>query len=138
MPTGEEIKIEEKDVPNPHLEVQDVGRISGRVQLYADRISGGKSAAIEVSNGFFINIRGRVLKPEDPYFGVQNLSHSVWAKFRATIRADRLDDKLSVNRETLSDSREPDITKALLMKLFNRPASTTEPPLPLGPLRWRF
>ena len=109
LPTGEEIKVEEKDVPYPHLEVQDVGRISGRVQLYADRISGGKSAAIEVSNGFFINIRGRVLKPEDPYFGLQNLSHSVWAKFRATIRADRLHDKLSVNRETLSDSRRAPI-----------------------------
>ena len=120
---GEEIKVEEKPVPYPHLNVQDLGPVSGRVKLYADRISGGKSDTIEVSNGFFVNIRGRVLKPEDPYFGLSNLSYSVWAKFRATIRADGLDDTLAVNREALGESRKLVIIRALLMRLFNRARS---------------
>jgi hypothetical protein len=119
LPTGEEIKVEEKASPYPHLRLQDVGEVSGRVKLYSNRISGGKSETIEVSNGFFVNIRGRVLKPEDPYFGLENLSHSVWAKFRATVRADSLDNWLAVNRESLSECREVSIFKALLMKLFN-------------------
>jgi hypothetical protein len=103
--------------------VEGIGEVSGRVRLYADRISGGKSDEIEVSNGFFVNIRGRVLKPEDPYFGLDNLSHSVWARFRATVRADALDGKLSVNREGISDSSDLRIFRALLMRLFNRARS---------------
>ena len=118
---GEEpIVVEEKSQPYAHVLVSGLGEISGRFRLYADRISGGKSEEIEVSNGFFVNIRGRVIKPEDPYFGLANLSHSVWARFRATIRVDSLDGKLSVNREGVSDSREIRIFRALMMRLFNR------------------
>lgn len=120
LPDGEVIAVEEHATPFPHLMIEGVGAVTGRFRLYADRISGGKSESIEVSNGFFVNIRGRVIKPEDPYFGLDNLSHSVWARFRATIRADGLDSKLSVNRESISDSRELRIFRAFLMKLFNK------------------
>lgn len=120
---GPLIQVEERSAPYPHLLVEGIGEISGRVRLYADRISGGKSDEIELSNGFFVNIRGRVLKPEDPYFGLDNLSHSVWARFRATVRADALDGKLSVNREGISDSNDLRIFRALLMRLFNRARS---------------
>ncbi|MEW6596520.1 MAG: ATP-binding protein [Pseudomonadota bacterium] len=120
LPDGEVIAVEEHASPYPHLQIEGIGPVTGRFRLYSDRISGGKSENIEVSNGFFINIRGRVIKPEDPYFGLDNLSHSVWARFRATIRADGLDSKLSVNRESISDSRELRIFRAFLMKLFNK------------------
>lgn len=120
LPDGEIIAVEEHGTPYPHLQIDGIGRVTGRFRLYGDRISGGKSEQIEVSNGFFINIRGRVIKPEDPYFGLDNLSHSVWARFRATIRADGLDPKLSVNRESISDGRELRIFRAFLMKLFNK------------------
>jgi hypothetical protein len=120
---GQIVQVEERATPYPHLFVEGIGEVSGRVRLYADRISGGKSDEIEVSNGFLVNIRGRVLKPEDPYFGLDNLSHSVWARFRATVRADGLDGKLSVNREAISDSPELRIFRALLMRFFNRARS---------------
>lgn len=123
LPTGEKVKVEEKSTPYPHLIIDGLGEVSGRARLYADKISGGKSEDIEVSNGFFINVLGRVIKPEDPYFGLENLSHSAWAKFRATIRADGLDAVLSVSREGLSQSRELMIVKALVMRLFNRARS---------------
>jgi hypothetical protein len=118
--TGEQVKVEEKSSPYPHLMIEGLGEVTGRARLYADKISGGKSEDIEISNGFFINVLGRVIKPEDPYFGLENLSHSAWSKFRATIRADGLDAVLSVNREGLSQSRELMIIKALVMRLFNR------------------
>ncbi|MGD9737766.1 MAG: ATP-binding protein [Bauldia sp.] len=106
LPDGEIISVEEHSSPYPHLLIEGIGPVTGRFRLYSDRITGGKSENIEVSNGFFVNIRGRVIKPEDPYFGLDNLSHSVWARFRATVRADGLDAKLSVNRESISDGRE--------------------------------
>jgi len=120
LPTGEVFKIKELSDPVPHLEIEGIGQITGRVRLYSEKISGGKSENIAFSNGFFVNVRGRVIKPEDPYFGLDNLSHSVWARFRATIRADGLDGRLSVNREAIADSVHLQIFRTLLMKLFNK------------------
>jgi hypothetical protein len=117
---GEQVTIEERANPYPHLVVGNVGEITGRARLFRDRVSGGKSEDIEISNGFFINVLGRVIKPEDPYFGLDNLSHSVWSKFRLTLRADGLDSALSVNREGVSESFGLQVTKALIMKLFNK------------------
>lgn len=123
LPTGEQIQVEKRSSPYPHLFIDELGEVTGRARLYIDKISGGKSEEIEVSNGFFINVLGRVIKPEDPYFGLENLSYSAWSKFRATIRADGLDTVLSVNREGLSQSRELMIIKALVMRIFNRARS---------------
>lgn len=120
IPSGETVAIEERTTPYPHLFVEGLGRITGRARLYESRISGGKSDKIEASNGFFINVLGRVIKPDDPYFGLENLSHSAWSKFRATIRADGLDKVLSVNREGVAQSRELMIVKAVIMRLFNK------------------
>jgi hypothetical protein len=116
----EEVEVREHSNPYPHLEIPELGIVTGRVRLYKDRISGGKSEDTEASNGFFVNVRGRVIKPEDPYFGLENLSHSVWSRFRATVRADGLDEQLAVNREAILDSRQLRLMRSLLMKLFNR------------------
>lgn len=119
----DEIEIVERTTPFQHLYIEGIGEVSGRVRLYADKISGGRSEEIELSNGFFVNIRGRVIKPDDPYFGLDNLSHSVWARFRATVRADGLDGFLAVNREAVSDGPQLRIFRALLMRLFNKARS---------------
>jgi hypothetical protein len=103
----------------PSIEVEGLGEVTGTIRLYGDRISGGKSEEIRVSNGFFVNVRGRVLKPEDPYFGLQNLSHSAWAQFRAAVRADGLDGMLAVNRESVLAGRPLDVFRALLSRAFN-------------------
>lgn len=79
LPSGEIVNVVEKATPTPHLFIDGIGQITGRARLFADKISGGRSEEIEISNGVFVNILGRVIKPEDPYFGLSNLSHSVWA-----------------------------------------------------------
>lgn len=117
---GISVPVVAKDVPYPHIEIEGLGIVSGRARLFKSRISGGKSDQVDASNGFFVNVRGRVIKPEDPYFGLDNLNHSAWAKFRATIRADDLDKRISVNRESIADSTELKLIRALLMKLFNK------------------
>jgi hypothetical protein len=43
----------------------------------------------------------RVVNINAPYFGLDDLNHSAWAKICAAVRVDGLNDKLSVNREAL-------------------------------------
>lgn len=118
--SGPVYEIVEHNTPQPRVEIVGIGSVSGKVKLFAGPISGGKSERKEVSNGFFVNVLGRTIKPDDPYFGLDNLQHSVWAKFRATVRADFLDGKLTVDREGVSDSPEVQVLRAFLMKLFNK------------------
>lgn len=106
---------------HPYLTIEGIeGQLSGQISLYSSRISGGKSESLGASNGFFINILGRVINLENSDFGLENLSHSTWAHFRATIRADGLDRDLGVEREGLRDSRQVRIFKRFLMSAFNK------------------
>lgn len=115
------VSVAEYADPYPHVVIQGVpGRVTGTVKLFEDRITGGKSADILASNGFEVNIFGRVIKPADQYFGLQNLNHTVWAKFRATVRADGLDGYLAVNRETFTEGPELEAFRAFLRALFNK------------------
>lgn len=117
--TTQDIKVENHKTPFPHASIDGIGPITGTVKLYEDSIAGGKSEIIEISNGFFINIRGRIIKLDDPYFGLKNLSHGTWSQFRATVRADGLDKFLSVNRDDISKSFELKVFQRFLLKLFN-------------------
>jgi len=103
------------------IEIEGVkGQITGRARLYASRISAGKSDEVGASNGFHVNIFGRVVNVVDPYFGLQNLSHSVWAQFRATVKADGMDEQLRVNREGIWSGPEALAFQAFLLALFNK------------------
>ncbi len=98
-------RLEERSLPYPHLLVEGIGEVSGRVRLYASRISGGKAEEIDVSNGFFVNIRGRVLKPEDPYFGLEGLSpipFGLGSEPLSVLMGSMASS--AVNRESVSDS----------------------------------
>lgn len=117
----EEIQVSSSDTPFPHITVQGIpGRITGTVRLFSERISGGKSEQIAPSNGFKVNILGRVVNADDPYFGLENLNHSAWSRFRAAIRADGLNDSLAVSREDVIETHEVRIFRHLLKVLFNR------------------
>ncbi|MDO8589314.1 MAG: ATP-binding protein [Armatimonadota bacterium] len=107
--------------PFAHICIEGIeGCTSGRVKLYGDKISGGKSELEGVSHGFFVNILGRVINLNENYFGLKNLSHGVWSRFRATVRADWLDAHLSVDREGLQESPEVRAFRGLLLAFFNK------------------
>ena len=111
------------DGDRPFIEIEGIeGKVSGQVTLYASRISRGKSetSGLGASNGYFINILGRVINLDHPDFGLKNLSHGTWSQFRATFRADGLDRDISVEREGLRESRAVKIFKAFLMATFNK------------------
>jgi hypothetical protein len=102
------------------VDLPGVGRVTGRVRLFADRISGGKSDERGASNGFHINVLGRVINQSDPSFGEENLSHAAWARFRMTVRADGLNPFLTTNREQFKECEELEIFRAFLRKVFNK------------------
>ena len=122
LPEQDHAKITNFGDPDyPYLRIEGIeGNISGQITLYKSRITGGKSADIGASNGFFVNILGRVINLEQPDFSLENLSHGPWAQFRATLRADGLDRDLGVERNGLTDSRQVRIFKRFLMSTFNK------------------
>jgi hypothetical protein len=108
--------------PYSHLVLKDFpGAITGTVTLFEQPISKGKSAdEIGVSHGFSISVKGRVINLRDPYFGLTNLSHSVWSRFRAAIRADGLDEALLSHRETVASDESLRLFRAFLFAIFNK------------------
>ena len=106
--------------PVPHALLPEVQRVTGMVRLYKERISGGKSDERGVSNGFFVNVFGRIINLNDPSFGEKNLSHAAWSRFRMTVRADGLDEYLTTNREQFRDHKALKIFRAFLRRAFNQ------------------
>jgi len=96
-----------------------VGKVTGRVTLYRDQIAGGKSDAVAPSNGYHINVLGRVVNQEDRTFGDANLSHAAWSRVRITVRADGLDPYLATNREQFKQSEAVANLRGFLRRLFN-------------------
>ena len=117
---SETVQISYSNDPVPHAFLPEVQRVTGMVRLYKERISGGKSEERAVSNGFFINVLGRIINLNDPSFGEKNLSHAAWSRFRMTVRADGLDKYLTTNREQFREHRALKIFRAFLRRAFNQ------------------
>lgn len=100
------------------------GPITGTVRLFENRISGGKSDQVSASNGFLVNVLGRVINVDDPYFGLSNLNHAAWAKFRAAVRVDGLDEHIAVNREGVLESPTLIIFREFLRAIFKKARNT--------------
>nr|WP_314464328.1 ATP-binding protein [uncultured Novosphingobium sp.] len=119
-PTADEkISIASGSDPYPFVELPLVGRVTGRIRIYEEKISGGKADERGTSNGFLINVLGRVVNLANPSFGAENLSHAAWARFRMTVRADGLNAFLNTNREQFQDQKAIRIFRAFLRKAFN-------------------
>lgn len=109
--------------PVPFVSLPGIGKVTGQVKLFEDIISGGKSDERGSSNGFHVNVLGRVVNQNDPSFGEKNLSHAAWARFRMNVRADGLNDFLTTDREKLKESRELKIFRSFLRRAFNKARS---------------
>lgn len=110
--------------PYPYVELPGIGRVTGMARLFEEKISGGKSEERGASNGFHVNVLGRVVNQSDPSFGEENLSHAAWARFRMTVRADGLNEYLTTNREQFKERRELKIFRAFLRRVFNKARTT--------------
>jgi hypothetical protein len=118
-PKPTRIPVKSGAAPVPHVELPGIGRVTGRVRLFENRISGGKSEERGASNGFHVNVLGRVVNQSDASFGEENLSHAAWARFRMTVRADGLNEFLTTDREKFRERRELKVFRAFLRSVFN-------------------
>lgn len=105
--------------PYPCVTIPGIGEVTGTITLFENKISGGKSEERGSSNGFHINVLGRLVNQADPSFGEENLSHAAWARFRMTIRADGLNTFLTTDREKFKERRELKVFRAFLRRCFN-------------------
>ncbi len=113
------VKVQSGQSPYPYIDLPEIGRVTGRIRLYEEKVSGGKAEERGASNGFFVNVLGRVVNQSDSSFGAENLSHAAWARFRMTVRADGLNPFLNTNREQFRDQRALRVFRAFLRKAFN-------------------
>jgi hypothetical protein len=112
------IEIMSSNTPVPHVFIPGIGRITGCARLFLTSLTGGKSDARGASNGFYVNVLGRIVN-QDPAFGDDNLNHAAWARFRMTVRADGLNSLLTINREQFQEQEELKVFRAFLRKVFN-------------------
>ena len=113
------IPVTASKTPYPSVDLPGIGKVTGRVRLYQQQISKGKSEERGTSNGFHVNVLGRVVNQNDPSFGEENLSHGAWACVRITVRADGLNEFLTTSREQFREQRPLKIFRAFLRKVFN-------------------
>ncbi|WAC21108.1 ATP-binding protein [Luteolibacter sp. SL250] len=109
--------------PVPHANVEGIGMVTGCSILFEDRVATGKSEERGASNGFSVNILGRVVNQGDPSFGEKNLSHAAWARFRMNVRADGLNDLITTDREKFKNDERLLVFRAFLRRVFNKARS---------------
>ncbi len=120
--TDTEVAVETTKTPGgrPALKIDGLpGLVTGEVKLYQESIAGGRSSERARSNGFFVNVLGRVINLHDERFGLPALSHTSWAKLRVTVRTDGLNESLSVSRETVEETEAVNLVRSLLRAAFN-------------------
>lgn len=118
--TSEIIQVTAVTTPTPHVNIPGIGMITGRVVLFEDPVTGGKSEERGASNGFHVNVLGRLVNQASPTFGENNLNHASWSRFRMTVRADGLDAYLTTDRERFKDTSEMRVFRAFLHRAFNK------------------
>jgi hypothetical protein len=103
------------------LSHEQLGRVTGYVELFEDELPGGKSDEIERSNGFFVYVRGRMINIDDPGFGIGRnlLRHGTFSKFRMVVHIDSLDDVLRSSRESLQQGDLHNLARNFLHAVFN-------------------
>jgi hypothetical protein len=106
--------------PVPYVLIPGVGKVTGQARLFVERLTGGRSDEHGASNGFHVNVLGRVINGHDPAFGETDLSHAAWSRFRMTVRADGLNQFLITNREGLRDCDELRTFRSFLRAVFNK------------------
>lgn len=98
-----------------------LGRITGKVELFEDLLTGGKADRIGRSHGFFVYVRGRLINVDDEYFGIDSnkLRHGTFSRFRCEVHIDRLDDELRSSRESVRQTSLLNTAQNILEGLFN-------------------
>ena len=99
-----------------------LGRITGYMEIFQDLLTGGKSdETAGRSHGFFVYVRERLVNIDDEYFGIDKnlLRHGTFARFRAVVYIDRLDEELRSSREAVREGVLFNVAREILKGMFN-------------------
>lgn len=120
-PDDLEVTIASKVLPEHRygLTHPQLGRITGYAEVYEDLLTVGKSTDIDRSHGFFVYVFGRLINIGDELFGMEALRHGTFARFRAVVHIDRLDDELRSSRETVREGPLVNLARNVLHAVFN-------------------
>ena len=113
--TGVDWKIENQSLLSPDFP----SGITGTVLVTEKVLRTSKSDDIMRSHGFFVKVRGRLVNERDSRFGLHELQHEVFNRFRADIDIDDLDDSITAPREGVGDSLLRDKAEKVLIEIFN-------------------
>ena len=127
-PSDDELEVTEKDdepEDSPHrygLTHRQLGRVTGYAEIFEELLTAGKSDEVSGrSHGFFVYVRGRLVNIDDEYFGIDKnlLRHGTFARFRAVVYIDRLDDELRSSREAVREGVLFNLARDFLKGIFN-------------------
>lgn len=104
------------------LEHKSIGRITGYAEAYRELLTGGKSASLGRSNGFFVYVRGRLINVEDGHFGIpaDELRHGTFGRIRVVVHMDGLDEYLQSDRERVREGPVLVDARNILRAIFNK------------------
>jgi hypothetical protein len=125
---GESDKVAQKEAEKLGLEtkkgeegifVAGLGQVTGTAELYEDPLTGDKSEHWGRSHGIFVIVRKRLINLDDALFGLPQLSHGPFSRFRMVLYADGLDPLLRATRETVLQSESVTRLRQYLLAKFN-------------------
>ena len=115
---AEKLKLSATKDP-PGVEIEGLGLVTGSTAIFEDFLTGGKSAEWGRSHGIFVMVRGRLINLDDALFGLPQLSHGIFARFRMEVYADGLDDVLRSTREAVMESDGVTRLRSYITSKFN-------------------
>ena len=99
--------------------VDGVGLVTGESQIFEDSLTGGKAELMGRSHGIFVLVRGRLINLDDALFGLPQMSHGPFVRFRMVLTADGLDEVLRSTRETVLESEGVSHLRRYISDKFN-------------------
>lgn len=109
-----------RDDKPPTVAIPDLGKVHGEAILYEEPLTGGKAENWGRSHGIFVMVRGRLINMDDPLFGLPQLSHGPFVRFRMIVHADCLDSLLRSSRETVYTTKGVANLHAYMQAKFNQ------------------
>ena len=114
----------DENLPAEHqhaIVVPELGRVTGYVEAYKEKLTDSSSDRIGHSHGFFVYVYGRLVNLDDDHFGIlsNELRHGTFVCFRAVVHMNGLDEDLRSNHESIGEGPKLDQAQEVLRAIFN-------------------
>lgn len=107
-----------RDDIGPYIDMPNLKKVRGRVDLYSDSLVKGKSQEWGRSHGIFLTIRKRLINLDDPLLGMPAMTHGVFNRIRILVEADGLNEYITSTRESIKDSTAYEDLKKYIQRKF--------------------